>query len=309
VGKRSIALALGALCSSLMLLPSAAEADTPKPLAAGWSGRNPEVSADLRAGKPLVVQVFVPLCSDDKGGPCGKHPGAGEPRNLEDNLYWGAVFGARRYLARGDTGWKLAGTLAGEGSELERVTFKRSVSGSPWGAPGTIDVLVVLHAIDGDSGKQALEQFLDVAGRGGTVKLDDGSGPREERVHAVGFMGRNPLLKNGRVPERLELPALAGGSGIPAFTTMAHARETVAAHLHRSGSKELLLPRGPVASEGYLLDAVVQGLARNEASWSIRKRAVKSYSRWHKVPTRLSEAYFSPVPPKTWAFGARTPES
>ncbi|MBK7581956.1 MAG: hypothetical protein IPI67_17330 [Myxococcales bacterium] len=286
-----------------------ATADAPKPVVApaaaagGWSSRHAGISDDVQAGKPLVVEVFVPLCSDAKGGPCGKHPGAGDPKNLEDNLYWGAVFGARRYLGRADAGWTRVEAGAGEGFELERATFKRSVRGSRWGTSGGVEVFVVLHAIDGESGEDALRRFLDVAGGGGRVKFNDGSGMREERVHAVGFMGRNPLLRAGRVPDKLELPPAATGAGVPMFTTMAHARETLGGWMHAAKSREILLPRGPVASEGYVLDAVLQGIAANDAPWSIRKAVVKSYTRWHKIPANLAEMYFSPATPKTWNFG------
>lgn len=300
--------ALAAVLLASLAFASPARAEAPKPLGtakaerAGFSAR---AADDVRAGKPLVIEVFVPLCSDDQGGPCGKHPGAGDPKNLEDNLYWGAVFGARRYLGRRDTGWTRVESGPAESFELERVTFKRSVSGAAWGASGSVDVYVVLHAIDGDSGKAALERFLEVAGRGGNLKLADGS---NADVHAVGFMGRNPLLQNGRVPSRLELPAAPSGTGIPVFTTMAHARETLGSWVRRAGSREILLPRGPVASEGYVLDAVVQGLAQNDAAWSVRKRVVKAYTRWHKsVPATLAEVYFSPAVPKSWSFGAQKP--
>jgi len=305
---------LGLLAFSTLALGSVAGAE-PKAVAVGtgrtgaWSERHAGIGDDVRSGKPVVVEVFVPLCSDDKGGPCGKHSGAGDPKNLEDNLYWGAVFGARTYLGRRDTGWSRVEAGSGEGFELERATFKRTVHGSHWGTSGSVEVFVVLHAMDGDAGDDALKRFLDVAGSGGSVKFSDGSGTREERVHAVGFVGRNPLLRNGRIPEKLELPAAPSGTGIPAFTTMAHARETLGAWLRRAGSRELLLPRGPVASEGYVLDAVVHGLANNEQPASVRKRVVKAYTRWHKIPTTLAELYFTPMQPKNWNFAAPAPKT
>ena len=58
--------ALGAVFLACLALASPARAEAPKPLgtaqtsAAGWSSRAAE---DVRAGKPLVIEVFVPLCS------------------------------------------------------------------------------------------------------------------------------------------------------------------------------------------------------------------------------------------------------
>ena len=46
----------------------------------------------------LEVEVFVPLC-DAALLRCGRAE-AGDPHSLEGNLYWGAAYGAERFLAR-----------------------------------------------------------------------------------------------------------------------------------------------------------------------------------------------------------------
>lgn len=283
---------------------SVAAADAPKPVSlsraatGAWSEKAAHVADDVQAGKPLVIEVFVPLCADAAGGPCGKHAGAGDPANLEDNLYWGAVFGARRFFDRKYLGWTRTEAGPGESWELERATYKRSASGSRWGTSGSIDVFVVLHAINGDAGDDALRRFRDVATSGGSVKFNDGSGVREERVHAVGFMGRNPLLENGKIPKHLDLPEPSPGSGTAAFSIAAYSRETLGPWLQRSGSRSVILARGAAASEGYVLDSVAQGLANNEASWTIAKRTTKAYARWHRLPEQVADIYFNPRTPK-----------
>src|SRR5512134_1212089 len=92
-------LVFGALLASLGLSGVAA-GDPPKPIAVtqsttggGWASKSPDAIADVQSGKPLVIEVFVPLCSSKRGGPCGKTEESGEADNLDDNIYWGAIFG------------------------------------------------------------------------------------------------------------------------------------------------------------------------------------------------------------------------
>ncbi len=46
----------------------------------------------------ITIEVFIPLC-DGKSLVCGKGK-AGDPRSLEENLYWGAAFGAETFFKR-----------------------------------------------------------------------------------------------------------------------------------------------------------------------------------------------------------------
>ena len=69
------------------------------------SGEEPQKSVsaesalyDIHSGKPLVVHVTVPLCSNTQID-CGSAV-AGDPDRLETNLYWGAAFGHRRFFDR-----------------------------------------------------------------------------------------------------------------------------------------------------------------------------------------------------------------
>lgn len=56
------------------------------------------LTSALGAAQPLRIEVFVPLC-DRALIACGR-PSAGDPQSLEANLYWGARYGAERYLSR-----------------------------------------------------------------------------------------------------------------------------------------------------------------------------------------------------------------
>lgn len=310
-------LVLGALVTSLCL--SGAAVGEPKPIAvapsstpSGWASKSPEVLADVQSGKPLVIEVFVPLCSSKRGGPCGKTDESGEADNLDENIYWGAIFGARRFLERKNQGWTKTESGQGESFELERATFKRTVKGSRYGVSESVEVFLVLHAINGDSNKEAFTRFRETAETGGRVKFNDGTGVREERVHVVGFMGRNPLLVNGRPPFpplKPDLPAPSTSSGaIPSFSISAHSRETLGVYLARTSSRALLLARGSIASEGYLLDAVARGLAENDNAWGLEQRASKTYADFQRIPRVQSDVYFSRGMPKVLWGDVKNPK-
>lgn len=303
------ALMSGVLLAATAKSPSASAGPTPTPTktstaSQGWSRHNPAAAEAAASGKPVVIEVFVPLCSEKRGGPCGKHDGAGDPADLENNIYWGAIYGARRYLERSWLGWKRVEQSSGDGSfEIERAVFKRTVPGSRWGVSQPVDVIAVLHAVHGDSNELALERFRDAASGGATVKFNDGDGLREEGVHVVGFMGRNPLLKNGKPPREKDLDLAdpgGSGSGLPSFSISAHSRETLGTWLHKAGSPALVLARGAVASEGYLLESVLTSLAENQPGWVIRKRASQTYAKQHKMMKSVAEIHFSPTLPKSY---------
>lgn len=300
------------LSVSFGLFASAANAQAPTRVgegsASGWAKKAPDVEGAVRSGKPVVVEVFVPLCSDQKGGKCGKHKGAGEPENLEDNLYWGAVWGARRYLDRSWLGWKKVEQSAGSGSVLERVVLSRDVSGSRWGTTGRVEQIVVLHAYHGDAGREAFDAFRDRARSGGSVSFSGGGGARSEAVSVVGFMGRNPLLKNGQVPRKSDLAeASESPSAIPSFSIAAYSRETFGAWLAQTGSPILLAPRGPVASEAYVLHEVLKGIGENEHTWRLWQEAADVYVKFQRIPRELAKVYWAPFIPKS--FGAGAPKS
>ncbi len=164
------------------------------------------------------------------------------------------------------------------------------MNGAPWGQSGTVEQIVVLHAIHGDSGKEALQRFRDRGTNGGSVHFAG----RDEAVHVVGFMGRNPLLVNGKVPKDVDLPEPSSSSdAIPSFSIAAHSRETLGPWLTSAGSRALLLARGPVASEAYVLQAVLDGLAHDDKVWTLEQRTLKSYAKFQNISERVERAVLS----------------
>jgi hypothetical protein len=241
---------------------------------APWTDSRPDVVADVRAARPLVVQVVVALCNN-RILDCGSAI-AGRPADPAHNIYWGAVFGARRFLERERSGWERVALDGSRGPVLERAVFRRRFAGAPWGVASPMEMIVVLEAIHGDEPDDAVARFFALAAGGGTVTFRDGATVRTERVHVVGYAGHNRLLDGVAGAEA----AVARGAGGTSFVLACYSESSFRHRLERSGSRPVLLTRASMAPEGYLLDAVLQGLGGNESPRAVRARAVDSYVRW-----------------------------
>src|SRR5262245_10673348 len=142
-----------------------------------WAAAFPAISADVRAGKPFVTVVVVPLCSNEQID-CGSGP-AGKPGSLATNLYWGAIFGARRHFERKNSGWErvdLQGPEAlGSGAEgtLERAVYRRRGRAAAWDSARDVEQIVVLEAVHGAQIDRAIDRFWSLATSGGRVRFTD----------------------------------------------------------------------------------------------------------------------------------------
>jgi len=98
-----------------------------------------DVRADIAAGKPVVVQVHVPLC-DNAIIRCGGS-GLGDGNNLKRNLYWATSEGLVGWMDRRDSGWtaelRATGDVVGEPEVLEVRAWRRDVDmPAAWRGPG-----------------------------------------------------------------------------------------------------------------------------------------------------------------------------
>ena len=159
---------------------------TVAPSDSGWGDAYPSIKRDLEAGRPLVVHVTVPLCSNAQID-CGAS-WAGQPGRLETNLYWGAIFGARRIFDGKRSGWERVEVTKQDDVYLERVVYRRIVSAKNWHlqrcahptAPGTvskapcqIEQLVVLQAVHGSKIDRAIDDLWRNATEGARVSFKD----------------------------------------------------------------------------------------------------------------------------------------
>ncbi|MBE7479715.1 MAG: hypothetical protein HS104_06995 [Polyangiaceae bacterium] len=255
------------LLAALLLLTARARAQD-------WD--RSKTRADLAAGKPLVVHVRVALCSNDQID-CGSKI-AGRPGNLSHNVYWGAVFGARRFLEMKSSGWERLSLGKLDDVVLERAVYRRSIPGKRWGLSRKLEQIVVLDAVHGDRIDQAVSGFWASATGGEKLVIDDGAQKREVAVHVTGYVGHNRLMDGLELPERAESPA-----AIPSFVLACYSENYFGKKLRRAGSEPLVMTKQLMAPEGYVLQAVLTGIGDNKDQKQIRLGAVLAYAKWQKL--------------------------
>jgi hypothetical protein len=241
----------------------------------------------VRKDGVLVVHVLVPLC-DNAQIVCGSKS-AGDPLDLARNLYWGAIFGQKRFFTRKASSFTQVSEEKGTGSHLERSVLRRFVDGAPWGRPGKVELLVVLDAFRGDHIDSVVDTFFNEAAAGKSLSFDDGGKRRTVAVSVVGYAGHNRMM-DGKKP-----PAISDRAGlepIPSFVMACHSRSYFEDALSRRGSDMLLMTKQLMAPEGYVVDAIVGAVAENVDRAAIKRRAIAAYAKWQKIDEKVAATIF-----------------
>jgi hypothetical protein len=228
----------------------------------------------LLAAAPLgavEVEVFVALC-DGSQLACGRGS-AGDARSLEANLYWGAAYGAERFLSRAP-GFRVSQRQAGElGSPvLREVVLEREP------ARGEQRVRLRLRAYAGDRIDEALEDFLSAAAGG-------------SRADLVVWVGHNRLMD--RAPPQVRVPP--GAMPRPAAVLACSSEAWFGPLLSALGSRPIALTRTFMAPEAYLLEALAAGVARHglEDTAAVRTLLVAAYARYQRLSPRAAGTVFA----------------
>ncbi len=248
--------------------------------------------ADIQSGHPLVIRVVVPLCSNEQIW-CGAGF-AGQPGKPATNLYWGAIFGARRFFERKRSVWSRVELSSGDGVVLERAVYRREVPASRWGLSRTepVEQIAVLEAIHGASIDDAVRRFWQTATRGGEISFQHEGKSRTVRVHVMGYVGHNRLMDGIAFPPRL--PAAPGPpQPVPSFVLACNSEGYFTRPLTSAGSMPLVMTRTLMAPEGYVLDAVLRGLGENDSPTELRRRAIRAYAAWQRIPERQAGSVFA----------------
>lgn len=237
--------------------------------------------AEPKQADPIVVHVIVPLCHNAQID-CGS-AALGDPDNLRTNLYWGALFGARRTFERARLGYEKVAQEHTPDGVLERVVFRRWV-----GEDEKTEHLTVLDAIDGNRIDDAVLRFFRAATEGERVLVDDGGAQRNVTVDTVGYAGHNRLMDD------LKLPAVSEGKQkpIPSFVLACYSEAYFGDALRDAGSRRLVMTQTLMAPEGYVVEAASRGIALAEDRPAVRQRVVREYASYQKISHRSAAHVF-----------------
>lgn len=284
------------ICALAVLVPSAGLAQARRAAPPPWSAGYPQVDTDVASGKPLTLLVVVPLC-DSKLIACGGQ-GAGDPGSLDQNLYWGRAFGARRHFDEQAKQFQRVARQAGAGPLLEQLVYRRLVPGARWGTTGPVEQLVVLRAIHGERIDDAVRDFYRFATQGAEVAFVQDGVARRVSVHVTGYAGHNRLMDGVGLHELAAAPSETAAAPLPSFVFACRSAPYFSEALSQAGSKPLVMTRDLMAPEGYIIEAMARGLGDRASIAELRRRVVATYARWQRISERTASSIFAKTAPE-----------
>lgn len=235
------------------------------------------INQKIRAKKPLIVHVIVPLCDNDYQGIVKVNAQLGDGQNLKTNLYWGAGYGVKSYFKL-KTDWKLSHSILNpKANILERVTFKKTMSN------GT-QLILVADAYRGDRMKESLHAYF------GSL-----SGSHQDSIS----ISETQTIKIARDADLL---IFNGHDGLmddtlkTYYSKDAKARETMVIacygktffldRIEKCGAYPLITTTGLLAPEAYAMHAGIEAWALQKSDKDIRNAIGDAYYAKHPSSTQ-----------------------
>ncbi len=272
---------------AIALLATLAGPAHAKPTTAdGWlAALDDRVVADLAAGKPLVIQVHVPLC-ERTILQCGNRK-LGDGESPADNLYWATDEGFEGWFGRRRSGWREVlrgdGDTAGDRDVLEVRVWTRTIrTPGAWrtrGVAATYPIYVVAFAWRGTAIDHAFATYLDdLYGTGHRdLTLADGTQlVAGGGAQLVGYTGHNRLY-DVAAPEWDKLPR----DGAPIRGTLAIACNTgsfMADHIAAAQRVPLVFTRDFVMASAGAFEGGVLAFANAGDYRAIQLGAAQGYA-------------------------------
>lgn len=244
------------------------------------------LAADLAAGKPLVITVYVALCDNDSQGIIPvKNRSICRGDDPAHNMYWATRGGLAGYLKR--AGWKrvLVEEPAG-GPVLVRAVWRTSLASggalADRGVSGRIPVVVVGLAYRGREIEAAMIDTFHAVHRDEPLRIDLGDGASIAAggaSHVVGYIGHDTFYDTGE-PEQL-LAEAAGDSALAkgAFALSCTGDRLIRPGLVRPNVRILLLNRTLAFPGAWTVGGIARGLASGRSGAGIRREAAAAFSQ------------------------------
>jgi hypothetical protein len=273
-------------------------------VAEGWlSSLHDEMAPELAAGRPLVVQVHVPLCDNDVLR-CGRGR-LGDGEDPDGNLYWATSGGFRGWFGRKGSPWRLVHRLtAPEEDVIEVRVWRRMVSpGATLRARGVkkpVPVYVVAYAWRGESIERAMKAYAAdlfggparrIALPGGEVLAAGGA------ARLVAFVGHNGWMDVGD----FAWPRAARSAPRKATIAVACITEDyLVPAVPAERRVPLLFTRSLLFAGAHAFEGAVSAFAEGQSLAGIRESAVRAYAAGQKKPLPRVRAAFTNPADRKW---------
>ena len=253
------------------------------------------MSADIAAGKPIVVHIVVALCDNKYQGIVPVPKSLGNGQHPESNLYWGAGFGVRTFFTH-HAGWTLLETSKSPSAHvLERIVLEKTIQR----AGRETSVYAVAEAWDGKEIKGAIERFLSIAAGGMPENLTVVSKGRSVTLRTggaaqiVAYVGHDGLMDFSLQP----VTRVKGDNESRSSVVLACASRSFFSELLKAGgSHALLLTTGLMAPEAYTLDAAITAWIAGKSTSDVREAAAAAYNKYQKCGMTAARRLFATIP-------------
>lgn len=258
------------------------------------------IVAELAAGRPLVVQVHVPLC-DNRIIACG-NPHLGDGDDPDANLYWGTTEGTLGWFGRRGGGWRQV--FHGDGAAIDapdvldvRVWQRTMTTPAAWrqrGAPAHFALDVVAFAWRGTQIDAALARFAQdlSGGPGRALALPDGTQlATGGAAQIVAYVGHNRFMDLDHFAWPTPADAQVRGAIAIACHTAVYLQDTAAG----AARVPLLFTRDYLLASSAALEGAVLALARGGGYAAIRRGGAQGYATGgHKSLAHVFGAFTNP---------------
>ncbi|MEZ4403351.1 MAG: hypothetical protein R3B06_25215 [Kofleriaceae bacterium] len=277
----------------------------PTDAAATWlASLDARVAADLAAGRPLVVQVHVPLCERTIIA-CGNDR-LGDGDNPRTNLYWATTEGFLGWFGRRGSGWTPVlvadGAAVGEADVLDvRVWRRRVATPARWraaGAPRQLTVYVVAQAWRGTAIDTALARYAEdlYGSHARAVTLADGTVlAAGGDAHVVAYVGHNRLMDRDRFDWQT-VAARGDGRSRGVIAIACHTAPYMQAVVPGPHQVPLIMTRDFLLASAAALEGGVLAFARGGGYAQVRRGAAQGYADGGRKPlARVFGAFSNPA--------------
>jgi len=292
-----------AVVLAICWLAPAARAQEAKVAESWLSSLYDDLAPELADGRPLVVQVHVPLCDNDVLRCGGGRLGDGDDPG--GNLYWATSGGFRGWFGRRGSGWREVLRVRNPQPDvLELRVWRRWMTPSgrlrARGAPARFPVYVVAHAWRGESIGSAMAAYaadLFAVGQVRRIELPDGTellaggGAR-----LVAFVGHNGWMDLGdfRWPEASARAPRRGTIAVACIT-----EDYLVPAVPGPRRVPLLFTRSLLFAGAHAFEGAVSGFAQGLDLAGIRDGAVRAYAAGQDKPLgRVRAALTNPADPR-----------
>jgi hypothetical protein len=297
--------AVVALLAVVAILAAGSTARAERDAVASLDALHARAAADRAAGRPIVVEVHVPLC-DNRVLACG-NVRLGDGDHPDRNLYWGTSGGFLGWFGRRGSGWREVARLAPEGEQLDGRVWRRTVPARGalrrYGARRPVEIYVIARAWRGTSIRRAMDAYAAdlFADRARPLVLPDGRTLLGGgAAHVVAFVGHNGWMDVAD----FEWPpatarAIKGTMAIACLT-----EDYLASVFARSDSAvppvPLLLTRSLLFAGAHGFEGAVTAFARGGSLVAVHDGAADAYARGQARPFARARAAFTNPASRLW---------